>query len=92
MAWCRHDNQHLLNWAVLSLIPALDFEEKLAWLARVLEARDFPLDRLARNLDLLAAALLHHHRDDSALHERVLQGAGFVRAHKTFLTESPTPP
>ena len=37
-----------------------DLEERLAWLARVLEAREFPLPRLARNLELAAAVV----RDD----------------------------
>jgi hypothetical protein len=45
--WCRHDSQHLLNWAVLSLTQDLDYERELSWLARVLEARNFPLPRLA---------------------------------------------
>ena len=38
LQWCRHDNQHLLNWAVLSLGSGLDFDQQLTWLARVLEA------------------------------------------------------
>lgn len=85
LQWCRHDNQHLLNWAVLSLDFAIDFERELAWLARVLEARDFPLARLARDLDLLAATVLRHHPDESGLHARVLAGATFVRSRDTFL-------
>jgi hypothetical protein len=86
MEWCRHDNQHLLNWAALSLSKILNFEEQLAWLARVLEAREFPLERLARNLELLAAALVTHHPNVPELQERLLQGSAYVRARKTFLT------
>jgi hypothetical protein len=50
--WCVHDNQHLLNWAALDVAGAVILDEQVAWLARVLEARDFPLHRLARNLEL----------------------------------------
>ncbi|HKP91311.1 MAG TPA: hypothetical protein VJT75_15210 [Thermoleophilaceae bacterium] len=52
--WCLHDNQHILNWAVLSREGHVDLESELAWLARVLAARDFPLERLARNLEIAA--------------------------------------
>jgi hypothetical protein len=57
MQWCVHDNQHVLNWAVLSRADAIDFDQELAWLARILEHRDFPLDRLARSLELLSQAV-----------------------------------
>jgi hypothetical protein len=52
IAWCVHDNQHFLNWAVTERNGYGGFERQLAWLAGVLEARDFPRDRLARNLGL----------------------------------------
>ena len=55
--WCVHDNQHLLNWAVIACNGFGGFEPKLEWLADVLEARDFPLDRLARNLEIGARAV-----------------------------------
>ena len=83
--WCRHDNRHLLNWAALSLGFGVDFEHQLGWLARVLEARDFPLDRLARNLDLLAETVARHHPDESELHKRLLAGGSFVRSRESFL-------
>ncbi len=51
-AWCVHDNQHLLDWAAGSLNGLVRMEHEVGWLADVLEARDFPLDRLARNLDI----------------------------------------
>jgi hypothetical protein len=49
MAWCVHDNQHLLNWAVTEANGYGGFERQVTWLAGVLGARDFPLDRLARD-------------------------------------------
>ena len=57
VAWCVHDNQHLINWAVLEANGYGGFEPQLAWLAGVLEARDFPLQRLARNLEIAATVV-----------------------------------
>ena len=86
-AWCVHDNQHLLNWAVGSANGYVDFEREVGWLARVLEARDFPLDRLARNLDI--AAEVAREQVGGAPGERLAEvlaaGGAFVRSHETFL-------
>jgi hypothetical protein len=40
--WCVHDMQHVLAWA----ISDQDFEGQLTWLARVLDARDYPVNNL----------------------------------------------
>ena len=53
-AWCRHDNQWLLSWAVNDVLGATDLCEQARWLARVLHARDFPVARLARDLQIAA--------------------------------------
>jgi hypothetical protein len=53
-AWCRHDTQYLLQWAVLDAEGITTLDDQAAWLARVLESRGFPLDRLARTLELAA--------------------------------------
>ncbi|HEX8120790.1 MAG TPA: hypothetical protein VF549_05920 [Solirubrobacteraceae bacterium] len=53
-AWCVHDNQYLLHWALLDAQGTTSLDEQVAWLARVLGARDFPLDRLARDLEICA--------------------------------------
>ena len=53
-AWCVHDNQYLLHWALLDAGGTTSLDEQVAWLGRVLAARDFPLDRLARDLELCA--------------------------------------
>ena len=73
MAWCVHDNQHLLNWAVTEANGYGGFEGHLAWLAGVLAAREFPVDRLARDLEIAAAAV-----GDGQLSEVLLSGARFV--------------
>jgi hypothetical protein len=84
-AWCRHDCQHLLNWAALSLTIELDFEAQLAWLARVLEARDFPLDRLGRGLELLAKAIRERLPDEPEVAARLDAGAAFIASRQSFL-------
>ena len=83
--WCVHDNQHVISWAVLSLTGSLDFSERIAWLARILEAREFPLDRLARSLELCAQTIDYRHSDEDALIDRLLDGAKLVRSRRTFL-------
>lgn len=54
-AWCRHDNQYLIAWAAQEAVRhdgTLD--GNIDWLARVLAARDFPLERLEHDLRLAA--------------------------------------
>jgi hypothetical protein len=80
--WCRHDCQHLLNWAVLSVTVDLDFDAQLAWLARVLAARDFPLDRLARGLELLAREVRATLPDEPEVAARLDAGAAYVRTSR----------
>jgi hypothetical protein len=83
--WCRHDNQHLLNWAVLHTRAFVVLDEQVAWLAKVLEARDFPLDRLARDLDI-AAGVVAARVDGAGQVAAALSGAAaMVRARPTFL-------
>ena len=53
-AWCLHDNQYLLHWALQDVQGTTSLDEQVGWLARVLAARDFPLERLARDLELCA--------------------------------------
>ncbi|MGD0167239.1 MAG: hypothetical protein ABSC51_08120 [Gaiellaceae bacterium] len=54
-SWYVHDTLWLLSWAALEIryeggvLPA-----NLSWLAQVLAARDFPLERLARSLEITA--------------------------------------
>jgi hypothetical protein len=80
MAWCVHDNQHILNWAVGARNGYVDLQRELAWLARVLEARDFPLDRLARNLEIAAAVAA-----DLPITDDLAAGARFIRSRESFL-------
>jgi hypothetical protein len=85
--WCRHDSQHLLNWAVLSLTQGVDYERELSWLARVLEARDFALPRLARCLELLAQTTRESAPDGPQVEECLRRGAAFISSRESFLAE-----
>jgi hypothetical protein len=83
--WCRHDNQHLVNWAVLHTREYVVLDEQVAWLAKVLEARAFPLDRLARNLDI-GAEVVGERVTGAADVAAALSGAAeMVRSRPTFL-------
>jgi hypothetical protein len=78
--WCVHDNQHLLNWAALDIAGAVVLEEQVRWLARVLGARDFPLDRLARDLELAAAVVRDQVAEGDPMAQRLQDAAASVRA------------
>ena len=53
--WCQHDNLYLLAWAFQDARDGtVRLGEQASWLARVLAARDFPVARLARDLEIAA--------------------------------------
>jgi hypothetical protein len=83
--WCRHDNQHLLNWAALHTRRYVVLDEQVAWLAKVLEAREFPLDRLARDLDIGAEVVRARVPSGGPMAEALSAAAAMVRARPTFL-------
>ena len=85
-AWCTHDCQHMLSWALGAEEGFVDLGAQVAWLARVLEARAFPLDWLARDLELSAAVVgerLPRRADEVAA--RLRNAAVTVRSTPTFL-------
>ena len=77
-AWCRHDAQYLLQWAVLDTEGATSLDAQVGWLAGILDARGFPVDRLARTLELAADEADAVSRPDVAA--RLREAAGGVRA------------
>lgn len=83
--WCLHDNQHLLNWAALDVSGLADLEKQVAWLAKVLEAREFPLDRLARDLEIAAAVVQERVSAGEAMAARLRDAARMVAGRGTFL-------
>ena len=54
LPWEIHDTLHTFNWAILDVRGFTNLETNMLWLARVLVARDFPLEHLARNVELCA--------------------------------------
>jgi hypothetical protein len=86
-AWCVHDNQHILNWAAGAVNGYVDLQREIGWLARVLEAREFPLDRLARNLEIGADVAREQvgGADGERLAGTLAGGAEFVRSRESFL-------
>lgn len=86
-AWCIHDNQYLLAWAVDAADGHLDMRGQVAWLASILEARDFPLERLARDLEIGVDVVREHlpsgHAD--AMGDVLTDAARYVRSRGTFL-------
>ena len=52
--WEVHDTLHCLNWALLDVKGYTSLEKQALWLAGILRARDFPVEQLARNLELAA--------------------------------------
>ena len=85
IAWCVHDNQHILNWVALESRGFIDLDERLAWLARVLEARKFPLARLGRNLELAAEVLRDEVPGAALMAERLSSAALYIRSKPSFL-------
>jgi hypothetical protein len=85
IAWCVHDNQHILNWVALESRGFMDLDERLAWLARVLEAREFPLARLGRNLELAGDVLRDEVPGSQLLADRLSAAAVYIRSKPSFL-------
>lgn len=79
--WCVHDAKYVLAWAAGAERGEVDLSEQLLWLARVLGARDYPLERLARDLEILGDVA-----EGSALAagtripDRLREGAAVVRS------------
>ena len=84
--WCRHDMQHVLNWAALDVAGAVSLESQVAWLARVLEARQYPILRLARSLELAAGVVRDVVGAGAEAMASALEGAArMIRERGTFL-------
>ena len=83
--WEVHDTQHLLNWAIGDVEGHVDLERQVGWLAGVLEARDFPIEHLAGNLELAADTVEAELGDAEALAGRLRDAAAHVRGRETFL-------
>lgn len=83
--WCRHDLQHKLNWAALAVEGLVDLDQEVAWLARLLEVRGFPVARLARSLDLAADVVREQVAEGEAMAATLDGTAGMLRRRQTFV-------
>lgn len=55
-AWCEHDSRYLLAWGLEDArAGTVDCVEQVQWLGRILANRSFPIERLARHVELTAA-------------------------------------
>jgi hypothetical protein len=55
-AWLEHDSRYLLAWGLEDARAGMvDCVEQVRWLGRVLANRSFPIQRLARRVELTAA-------------------------------------
>jgi hypothetical protein len=52
--WELHDTAHCINWAALDIKGFASLERNITWLASILRSREFPVEQLARNLELSA--------------------------------------
>ena len=86
-AWCLHDNQYLLAWAVQDARDGtVDMVEQALWLAEVLDRRGFPVARLARDLEIAAEVVREAIADEELarnVHLRLTAAATAVLATTT---------
>ena len=59
--WCVHDTQYILWWAVLDGEEDPILARRLEWLARVLSARGYPVERLRRTVEIAADVVAERH-------------------------------
>ena len=82
--WCVHDTQYLLAWSLQdAAVGQGHFEKNLLWLARLLAARDYPLERIARDLEIAADVLEDRHAGAGAACAELRKGAETIRARGT---------
>jgi hypothetical protein len=84
-AWELHDTRYLLSWAVADAEGYDDLGNRVAWLAKILEARDFPLEHLGRNLELAGDVVAERLDGGKGVAERLYAAARLVRETPSFL-------
>jgi hypothetical protein len=77
--WCVHDNQWLLAWAVEDLsVGGAHFANNVRWLAGILRARDYPAERLCRDLELAAEVVDERGPELRDLAEKLRSGSALL--------------
>jgi len=84
-AWEVHDTQYLLAWALGDVAGYVELERQVTWLARILEAREFPLAHLAGNLLIAADVIAARVAGAEPVAERLRAAAALVRSTPSFL-------
>ena len=54
LEWCVYDNQWILAWAAADAAGFENFGAQIQWLAGILDARGYPVERLARDVEIAA--------------------------------------
>jgi hypothetical protein len=84
-AWEVHDTRYLLSWAIGDVEGYVELDRQVSWLARILEAREFPLEHLAGNLDLAADVVVDRLAGGAPVALRLRGAAELVRTTPSFL-------
>jgi hypothetical protein len=78
-AWELHDTRWLLSWGVGDVEGSVSLHEQVSWLARILAARDFPLEHLAGNLELAADVVGERVEGGAAVAGRLCAAARLIQ-------------
>jgi hypothetical protein len=78
--WCVYDNQWILAWAAAAAAGYEDLDRQIGWLAGILEARGYPVERLGRDLEIAGEVV-------PALREVLLSAAGTARGFGNWKAE-----
>ena len=84
LEWCVYDNQWILAWAAADASGFEDLGRQIEWLAGVLDARGYPVQRLARNLETAADVV-------APLRAVLESGATTARAGGRLAADTPRP-
>jgi hypothetical protein len=74
--WAVHDMQHVLHWAFGDAAGLVELDAQVAWLARVLDARGYPLENLWSCLQTAAEVVEERVAGAAAVAARLREVAG----------------
>jgi hypothetical protein len=81
--WCMHDNQWLLAWAAEDVeLDGDHFVKNVRWLQRVLQSRDYPSERLVRDLEIAADVVGEDGDGRREVARRLREGAKTLRPRR----------
>ena len=82
LEWCVYDNQWILSWSIMAAGGWDDLHAQLRWLAGILQTRGYPVQRLARDLEIAADVTADALTSASGpVRSILLSGADALRAH-----------